>query len=84
MAQKGVVMVIKYTTEHLICYLRKDENGKKQHFIYEKEDKEEPICIYTDRTTMKLSSRVPEGKEETYKYFFELGEIVQFLYDLGD
>lgn len=77
-------MVIKYTTEHLICYLDKNDRGEIYHKIFEKEDKEEPICIYTDRTTMKLSNRVPEGKEETYKYFFELGEIVQFLYDLGE
>ena len=69
--------VVKYSTEHLVCY-----EVEKRNYIYEKEDMENPICIYTNKTTMELSSKVPEGKEETYKYFFELGEIVQFLYDL--
>ena len=71
--------VIKYSTEHLVCY-----NTETAYLIFEKEDLENPICIYENKSSMKLSEKVPEGHEELYPYFLELGEIINVLWDLGE
>lgn len=68
--------VVKYSTEHLVCY--ETENG---HQIFEKENPNEPICIYVNMNVMHLSALIPMP-EETYKYFMELGEIIEFLYNM--
>lgn len=83
-------MVVKYSTEHLICYLDNNDRGEIYHKIgeiyhkiFEKENMKEPIAIYVDRTTMHLANRFPQP-ENRYKYFDEMCEIISVLYDLGD
>ena len=56
----------------------------KPAIIFEKEDLENPVCIYENKSSMKLSSKVPEGHEELYPYFLELGEIINVLWELGE
>ena len=76
-------MVVKYSTEHLICYLGKNDKGQIYYTIFEKEDMKEPIAIYVDRKTIHLANRFPQP-ENQYKYFDEMCEIISVLYDLGE
>lgn len=76
--------VLKYETKHLKCLLCKDEKGQQHYQIFEKENMTKPVVIYiNNRTQMKISNEVPRIVEN-YKYFIELGEIVEFLIQLDN
>ena len=83
MALMGVFMVIKYTTENLICFFAKDKKGQGHYQIFEKENLNEPIAIYVNIFTIHLSNRFPQLESE-YQYFDEMCEIITMLYELGE
>ena len=75
-------MVIKFTTEHLVCYQTKDGVGNSHHQIYELDKYDKPICIYVDRSTMHLADELPLDITR-YKFFEELKELIELLYKLN-
>lgn len=83
-AQNEPKIVVKYKTKHLQCFLSKDQWGKKHYQIFEKGDINKPVLIYVDpHTPLKISNELPKNIHE-YKYFLELGEIVEFLVNLDN
>lgn len=74
--------LIKFTTQNLVCYHTKDSVGNPHYQIYELDKFEKPICIYVDRNTMHLAEELPEDVT-TYKFFEELGELIEILYKLN-
>ena len=72
--------IIKYSTEHLICYEQYDEKNQKYYGIYEIGNNE-PVALYVDKTSIQLNDQIPTDVE-SYKYFNELSEIVATLMDL--
>ena len=74
--------VIKYTTEHLVSYEAKDQQNQTHHQIFEKENPERPIAIYSSEfDKLHLADEFPQNARE-YKYFNEMCEIMQLLYSL--
>ena len=72
--------VEKYSTEHLVCY-RVKKDGKVEYQIYEKENMDRPEIIYYDMNTDMLLADDFPLMIETYKYFMEACEIIEFLYN---
>ena len=72
--------IIKYSTEHLICYEQHDKKNQKYHGIYEIGNNNEPVALYVDKNTIYLNDQIPIDVE-SYKYFSELSEIVATLMD---
>lgn len=74
--------VLKYSTEHLVCFETKDQKSQSHHQIFEKENQEQPVAIYAhELNKLHLSNSLPLNVRE-YKYFNEMGEIIRFLYSL--
>ena len=74
--------VIKYTTEHLICIEARDMKNQLHHQIFEKENKETPMAVYSPEFgTLQLIESFPKP-ESDYIYFNEMCEIIKFLYSL--
>lgn len=66
--------VVKYTTEHLVCYY---DAESKSHQIFEKKACI-PMAIYIDCQNLKLNELMPEDVTQ-YKYFDEMKEIITTL-----
>ena len=74
--------VIKYTTEHLVSYEAKDLQNQTHHQIFEKENPEKPIAIYSSEFgKLHLAEEFPHNARE-YKYFNEMCEVMGFLYSI--
>lgn len=71
---------VKYSTKNLTCYASKDLQGSEFYQIFENENQDTPVAIYVDQNTMHLRQDFPK-EEFTYKYFNEMCEIVEWLYN---
>lgn len=74
--------VLKYSTEHLVCFEAKDQQNQIHHQIYEKVNDQKPVAIYSvNLNKLHLANEFPQNARE-YKYFDEMCEIMTFLHSL--
>lgn len=74
-------MLVKYSTENLVCVSEKDKNNGIYFGIYEKGNKQKLIVNYLDKDNMLINNEILKNPEN-YKYIKELYEILEFLIKL--